>query len=438
MATNTYVALAKQTLTTATAEVTFSSLGSYTDIILVSNFGTTAAGNSVGLRFNSDTGSNYSTTQINGPGPYGFSWRGSNQTSITVFGSPIADGTPSTLIANGTIHIQNYGNSTTNKTVLSRYGYATGEVIAGVGLWRNTNAITSFTLVAVGSTFLSGSTFSLYGIKSEETAAKATGGMVTSDATYFYHTFLSSGTFTPKQSLTCDYLVVAGGGGGGGNRGGGGGAGGLLNGTTTFSASSFTYTQGGGGAGNATGNDSGSQGTNSTLSGTGVSLTATGGGYGGGVVTNRAGGNGGSGGGGACFNVSTAAGGTGSQGSNGGGGATSTGASGGGGYSAAGGSSTTGAGGSGGAGTSSFSSWGLATSTGQNVTGTYYYAGGGGGGAYYSTLGAAGIGGGGIGGSSSDTPGNGLANTGGGGGGSGELNVGGNGGSGILIIRYAK
>ena len=163
---STYTPIATTTLGSAQASVTFSSLGSYTDIILVSNFGTTAAGNAIGLRFNSDTGSNYSTTQINGPGPYGFSWRGSNQTSITIFGSPIVDGTPSTLRANGTIHIQNYANSTTNKTVLSRYGYATGEVIAAVGLWRNTNAITSLELLAVGTTFLSGSTFTIWGIQS--------------------------------------------------------------------------------------------------------------------------------------------------------------------------------------------------------------------------------------------------------------------------------
>lgn len=160
----TYFPIATNTLSSATSSVTFSSLGSYTDIIVISNFGTTAAGNSVGLRFNSDTGSNYSTTQINGPTPFGSSWRGTNQTSITVFGSPIADGTPSTLIANGTIHIQNYANSTTYKSVLSRYGYGSGEVIAATGLWRNTNAVTSITLVTVGTTFLAGSTFTLYGI----------------------------------------------------------------------------------------------------------------------------------------------------------------------------------------------------------------------------------------------------------------------------------
>ena len=46
--------------------------------------------------------------------------------------------------------------------------------------------------------------------------AKATGGTITTDGTYWFHTFTSSGTFTPTQSLTADMVVVAGGGGGGG------------------------------------------------------------------------------------------------------------------------------------------------------------------------------------------------------------------------------
>jgi hypothetical protein len=48
------------------------------------------------------------------------------------------------------------------------------------------------------------------------------------DGTYWYHTFVSSGTFTPQKAISCDYLVVAGGGGGGqDDNGAGGGAGGL-------------------------------------------------------------------------------------------------------------------------------------------------------------------------------------------------------------------
>jgi len=60
---------------------------------------------------------------------------------------------------------------------------------------------------------------------------KATGGTITSDATYWYHTFSANGTFTPLLSISgCEVLIVAGGGGGGygSAASGGGGAGGLL------------------------------------------------------------------------------------------------------------------------------------------------------------------------------------------------------------------
>jgi hypothetical protein len=77
----------------------------------------------------------------------------------------------------------------------------------------------------------------------------------------------------------------------------------------------------------------------------------------------------------------------------------------------------------GGIGTASYSSWGSATSSGQNVSGTRYYAGGGGGV-------PDGIGGSGGGGGYST---NGTVNTGGGAGGNANI-----GGSGIVIIRYLK
>ena len=97
--------------------------------------------------------------------------------------------------------------------------------------------------------------------------------------------------------------------------------------------------------------------------------------------------------------------------------------------------------GNGGVGTSTYSSWGLATSTGQNVSGTVYFAGGGGGGSYpYNGEGSGGTGG--YGGGANGYTGfgggsNGSSNTGGGAGGAGEGAFTSNGGSGVVIIRYA-
>jgi hypothetical protein len=88
-----------------------------------------------------------------------------------------------------------------------------------------------------------GSTFYLYGVAKLGTepaiSPYATGGdTIMTDGTYWYHTFISSGTFTPQKAISCDYLVVAGGGGGGTLHGAGGGAGGLR--------STVTATGGGG------------------------------------------------------------------------------------------------------------------------------------------------------------------------------------------------
>jgi hypothetical protein len=78
------------------------------------------------------------------------------------------DGT--NIYSNAIINIQNYSNTTTYKTALLRSNLATGTypgVDAFVGLWRSTSAITSITILPASNNLLSGSTFTLYGIKAE-------------------------------------------------------------------------------------------------------------------------------------------------------------------------------------------------------------------------------------------------------------------------------
>jgi hypothetical protein len=154
---NTYVALATQTLGSAAASVTFSSIsGAYTDLILVFN-GTESANQYVAFQVNSDTGSNYSFTRLYGDGTSAYSSRGSS----TTFGRlGIGDPTNRTLTIT---HFMNYSNATTYKTVLSRSN--ADFVGAVVNLWRSTAAITSITaLTTTADTFSVGSTFTLYGI----------------------------------------------------------------------------------------------------------------------------------------------------------------------------------------------------------------------------------------------------------------------------------
>jgi hypothetical protein len=158
----TYEPIATQTLGTSAASVTFSSIsGAYTDLLLVTSNGSTTATNTY-VRLNGDSGSNYSFTQLTGTGSSAISGRSSNQTAIRVDNYASA----ATSITNAYIfQLQNYSNTTTYKTVLTRTNEAGTGVDATVGLWRNTAAITSILYYPGVGNWIAGSTFTLYGIK---------------------------------------------------------------------------------------------------------------------------------------------------------------------------------------------------------------------------------------------------------------------------------
>jgi hypothetical protein len=278
-------------------------------------------------------------------------------------------------------------------------------------------------------------TFSTTGAEEIDTTVAAGGGIVTVSGGYRIHTFTSSGTFTVNKSMSIEVLVVAGGGAGGcGNGGGGGGgAGGIVyKAVHVITISSYSVTVGTGGTPRTTGiSDNGG---NSVFD----SITAIGGGGGpactGGPIVGSNGGCGSGGnatGGGGTATQENSGGGTG-YGHNGGSSDYTThayGGGGGGGAGAVGANGTSSAGGIGGIGTA------FAIS-GSSI----FYAGGGGGGSNSASVsyppGLGGNGGGGAGGAAvvgiTGTP-----NTGGGGGGGGAgSRLGGNGGSGIVIIRY--
>jgi hypothetical protein len=441
LATTTYEPIATYTVPSAQASYTFSSIPqTYTDLVLIINMQssyTGDSGNGARLQFNGDTGNNYSDTNLRGNGSSASSYRLSSNSYIQLGLLPSSGGgTPAGALGTGIAHIQNYSNSSTFKTVLGRTNNSYAFVEASVGMWRNPAPITSITYFGDGN-ILAGSTFTLYGIANADIGAKATGGVITYDNTYYYHTFGASGTFTPQQSLTADILVVAGGGGTGSNFGSGGGAGGLLGfASQSLTTTGYTVTVGSGGAGNSSG--AGSNGGNSQF---GALTTVIGGGTGQYNGSSRLSGSSGGSGGGANAGAGGTFAGTSGQGNAGGAGdsATNGGNGGGGGSGAAGSNGTFTVSGNGGIGLNTYSSW--ATVTGTGVSG--YYAAGGGGGAFsgnQTSAGLGGLGGGGNGGrdgSVSATAG--IANTGGGGGGAGAAgSPGTNGGSGVVIIRYLK
>jgi hypothetical protein len=426
-----YVLLERTELNASAASVTFANIPQtgYTDLKIVQSARiSTGSQASSTIRFNGIT-TGYSSRYLLGAGSAGTA----SGTSTEIFVDTPADSTyTANSFSNSEIYIPNYAGSTNKSLSVDIVNETNGTVVTQLlvaGLWSNTAAINSIQIVAGAGSFVAGSTFSLYGIAAVGTtpviAPKAYGGnSIDYDGTYWIHTFTSSGTFTPQVGLTCDYLVIAGGGGGGTNRGAGGGAGGYLTGSgLSVATQSYPITIGAGGVGGTSSGAKGSNGNNSVFS----TITSTGGGGGGGNGGNSIGNNGGSGGGAGHAGTNTAGSASPSGQGNNGGLAGSSSGGGGGGAGAVGAAGSSGAGGAGGAGTAS-------SISGTSIT----YAAGGGGGSYPTGIAAGGSSIGGNGGNSSTNATDAVINRGSGGGGSGEAGDtnGGDGSSGIVIIRY--
>ena len=441
-----YVLIGEQTTNATVSSVTFSNIPQtgYSDLKIV-----------ISARSNAVRDDDYAIIALNGV-TTDQSARviyGTGSANGSVAGTPVstpicaANNTANTF-GNSEVYIPNYTSNTdkafTQVGVLENNA-TWGVQNIGAGLWNPSTSvpITNIVFSSTYGSFVAGSTFSMYGIAAFGTTPtavpKASGGdIVANDGTYWYHAFLSSGTFIPQSTLSCDVVVVAGGGGGGGS-GPGGGAGGLLTFTSqSLTATAQTVTIGAGGAAGYTATQVGYRGTTGNDSQFGA-LTLVKGGGGGGANDNSGSQNGltgGSGGGAGSFASTNGTGGspTSGQGNAGGNsstdGATYRNVGGGGGAGAAGGNATSLANGAGGIGATSatITAMGNATSTGQLVSSSRYYAGGGG----YSVAGSGGGGTLGVAG---------TVNTGGGGGpapftSSSTPSVGGAGGSGIVIVRY--
>jgi hypothetical protein len=429
----------------------------YTDLKVVYSARSTQASIAVGalFTFNAST-SNFSSKILYGSGSGG----GSSFSQARYAGSMPGSTATASTFSNNEIYIPNYTSSNyksysvdtvTENNATESYAYI------AAGLWSDTPALTSLTLTPDNGTFVEGSTFYLYGISNVTSGTKATGGVVSSDGTYYYHTFPFSGTFTPTQSITADYLVIAGGGGKSGTGAGAGGlrstvgatgGGGSLESAISLTANtSYTVTVGAGGA--ASGNvntTNGSNGGNSSIAGTGLTtITSTGGAGGMNTADNsRDGQTGGSGSGGwqGGSASGTRAGGQGTQyqGYAGGSAAafqasTSSGGAGGGAGAVGGTPAAPNAVANGGNGVQ-ITAFADATQTGVNG----YYAGGGGSGIYVNgAASAGGLGGGGAGATGNAAGSSGVANTGGGAGAGYSPSYASatyNGGSGLVIIRY--
>ena len=444
MATANYVLLERIELNASAASVVFSNIpqSGYTDLLIkVSSRQTNA---SIGLKMAINGSSGFAGKVIEGAG----SGTPTSYTMTTQYLAGYNDSSAYTAntFGNTEIYIPNYLSSTNKSVTADSVTETNGTTVymaLFADLYTTTSPITTITFTADNSGSIDTySTFSLYGLAAVGTtpaiAPKASGGNITTDGTYWIHTFNSTDVFIPQTSLSCDYLVIAGGAGGAYNAGGGGGAGGLRSTVgatggggsleskiTAASGTAYTVTVGAGGAGGISSAVYGVDGSNSTFS----TITSIGGGGAGGL--GRAGGSGGGSGyyngdtnipGGSCTTNQGYAGGAyvypGANNRGGGGGAGAVG-------------QTGAAGGNGGNG----------VTTSISGTSIAYGGGGGGGSVAVGSNTSGGTGGGGNGGSGENSPAAtaGTVNRGGGGGGGASQSVGYSGaagGSGIVIIRY--
>jgi len=157
----TYDPIATQTLGSNAANIEFTSIGgNYTDLVLIVQGKAITSDSGWRLRFNSDTGSNYSDTEVYGNGSSAVSGRVTSATGVPIGWAETAN--TNTVI----VQIQSYANTSVFKSLLSAYSSPASYVGRIVGLWRSTSAITTITLyLNSGNNLAAGTTASLYGIK---------------------------------------------------------------------------------------------------------------------------------------------------------------------------------------------------------------------------------------------------------------------------------
>lgn len=167
----TYEPIATITSNGSSAYADFTAIPStYTDLIVSCQFRSGASGTYTDsyIRLATgggsvDTNNNYSSTRLYATST-GYSSVRYSSSNLLYFVLCTAASSTASVLTNGIIHINNYSNATTNKTILVQGGDGDTYVTMGSGLWRNTGAITSVQILT-NTSFTNGSAFTLYGIK---------------------------------------------------------------------------------------------------------------------------------------------------------------------------------------------------------------------------------------------------------------------------------
>ena len=166
----TYEPLASTTLTGTQATIDFSSISSsYTDLVIsiyCQNAAATTGTRTGLLKINGDSTASYSYTYLRSDGASSTSARASAQSGGIYYAELPRSGNGANVFGFARISFFNYAGST-NKTILSENAAdlnGSGYTTRIVGLWGNTAAITSISLIGGSEGFTSGTRATLYGI----------------------------------------------------------------------------------------------------------------------------------------------------------------------------------------------------------------------------------------------------------------------------------
>jgi len=148
-----------------TSTITFSSIPSTFQHLQIRGYViTTSSGASPRIRFNSDSGSNYSQHQIYGDGGGAASTGSGSQTFASIAITNGATTSPTVDV----VDILDYSNSNKNTTVRSLGGYdanGSGYVTFRSDGWFNTAVVTTIELTLTAGSFDTNTRFALYGIR---------------------------------------------------------------------------------------------------------------------------------------------------------------------------------------------------------------------------------------------------------------------------------
>jgi hypothetical protein len=169
-------ALSTVTLSATTASITFAGIPNnykHLQIRFMARTDMSSGGSwsPIGMRYNSDSSANYALHDLFGTGSATFASGYTGQTNaIAGYGAPTTNAANSFGV--GVVDILDYQSISKNKTSRSITGVdnnGSGIVLMQSSLWLSTPAITSISFNLLGgsngSNFLSGTQFSLYGVK---------------------------------------------------------------------------------------------------------------------------------------------------------------------------------------------------------------------------------------------------------------------------------